>query len=708
MTKTPPLQGIFITGTGTDVGKTVVTGALYRALALRATPTLVVKPVQTGTIHDAPMYCSAAQHLSHTLPPRTLHTFNLPASPHFAAAQAGKSISVAHIVDGIHSIHNSAHTRPLLIEGAGGLCVPLNGTETMLDLMAALKLPIVIVIHNTLGALNHALLTIDTAQHRGLSILALVMNEGKISSNTATTHKHNTEIESLIAQDNCVYLAKRFPHIPQYILRFNTDIGAGMHNEQECMPSVSPWHSSATLLAELAQQCQDLWKTPIDSKNKCLSSENPCLTWDKQHLWHPYTSATHPLPVYEVTRTEGKYIFLKGGEKLLDGMASWWCAIHGYGHPRLVAAAHAQAASFSHVMFGGLTHAPAVIAAQKLLALLPPALTRLFWADSGSVAVEVALKMALQYQYAVGEKQRTRFLTPYGGYYGDTQGAMSLCDPINGMHTLFANTLQKPVLVPRPQPAFAVSAQHEARFAAPDCAPLDEAFAQHGHELAACIIEPIVQGAGGMYFYHPEYLTALRALCSRHGVLLICDEIATGFGRTGKMFASEWALIAPDICCVGKALTGGFMNLAATICTEAVAEGICRDNHVFMHGPTFMANPLACAVAAASMDVLTQSPWQRNVAAIERALRCELAICKNIEIVKEVRVLGAIGVVELRQALSAQAVATLQAYFVKQGVWIRPFGRLLYVMPPYICDAHDIALLAAAIHGALQENIFHQ
>jgi adenosylmethionine-8-amino-7-oxononanoate aminotransferase len=423
------------------------------------------------------------------------------------------------------------------------------------------------------------------------------------------------------------------------------------------------------------------------------NNQSEIIRKDQQFVWHPYSSLTDPIPAYEVVSAEGVYLQLADGKRLIDGMSSWWCAIHGYNHPILNAAAKDQIDRMSHVMFGGITHAPAVSLCEKLVDITPQGLNKVFLSDSGSVSVEVAIKMAFQYWISQGQPEKNKLLSLKGGYHGDTFAAMSVTDPVNGMHHIFDQVLPQHYFAPKPEISF------NQKWNNTDIAEFKAILATNHQQIAAVILEPIVQGAGGMNFYSPGYLKQVRKLCTQYNVLLIADEIATGFGRTGKLFACEWAGICPDIMCLGKSLTGGYMTLAATLCNDEVSRGICDgEAGCFMHGPTFMGNPLACSVANASIDLLLSQDWHANIDRIESVLQQHIQAFSDLDTVAETRVLGAIGVIEMKDPVN---LAEIQRQLVEQEIWVRPFGKLVYVMPPFVIKNPELELLMKGIYKIL-------
>ena len=422
---------------------------------------------------------------------------------------------------------------------------------------------------------------------------------------------------------------------------------------------------------------------------------NELADFDREHIWHPYTSMHNPLPVIEVESAKGVRLRLVNGKQLIDGMSSWWAVIHGYNNKVLNDAIKIQLEKMAHVMFGGITHEPAVKLAKKLIEITPSNLSKVFFSDSGSVSVEVAIKMALQYWKSKSKNHKTKILTVKSGYHGDTFKAMSICDPVTGMHHIFTGAMPINYFAEQPKTRFGEVWDKS------DILPLKEIAEVNKGEIAAIIIEPIVQGAGGMWFYSAEYLNNLRNICYENNILLIFDEIATGFGRTGKLFATEHTNIQPDIMCIGKALTGGYMSLAATLTSEKISETISNgEPGVFMHGPTFMANPLACAVSLASIELLVNSDWETNILKIEAQLKSELSELKLNKKVADVRVLGAIGVVEMKEPVDMESI---QKQFVELGVWIRPFGKLIYLMPPYVIEPIDLTRLTSAIKIVIEK-----
>ena len=680
------MRAFFVAGTDTDAGKTTVTAGLLRALADAHVPAFAVKPVQTGCTEtqdglEAPDVVCWRRAGGRG---RALFCFRVPASPRLAAQLEGARLDAAALAEACRKA--AAEEGVTLFEGAGGLYVPLNEKETMLDLMRELRFPVLLVVANRLGCLNHALLSLDALEHAGLCAAGMVLCRAVPPAHTDAGT--SPEAEALILGDNAARLAEEGAKRGVPLL---ADIP---YEENFSSSDGRCWDVMAARLEKAAA---------VLAAPRKEEGTKERLAFDRAHLWHPYTSALKPLPVREVTGASGARLFLADGTSLVDGMSSWWCRVHGYGNRRLVRALQRQAARLSHVMFGGLTHEPAVELCRRLLKLLPSGLEHVFLADSGSVAVEVSMKMALQYWQSAGRGEKCRFVALRGAYHGDTLGAMSLCDPVTGMHSLFSGVLPKQLFVERPACRF------DAPYREESFAPMEETLRAHAGETAAVVVEPVVQGAGGMWFYHPEYLRRLRALCDELDVLLIADEIATGFGRTGRMFACDFAGVTPDIMCVGKALTGGMMTLSAVAATKKVASVIsgadaAHGGGVFMHGPTFMGNPLACAVACASLDELCVFPWREKVEHIRRKLEAGLAPCRGVPGVADVRVLGAIGVVEMEKGVDVEA---WQDFFVSRGVWIRPFGATVYVMPPFVVSDEELDTLSGAMVAAVRSAAKH-
>lgn len=682
--------GCFITATDTDAGKTVITAALLRAMLAGGVNACAVKPVQTGCekaggllLAPDAMVCSQA--LGHsrdsTYAARALHCYEPACAPHWAAARTGEKLVAAELACEVRRA--AAGKEFCLVEGAGGILAPLSEEETMMDLMLALRWHVLLAVPNRLGCLSHALSCMKILAAAAIKGAGLIL---------CRTEQNAPENETLLAE-NSRYLAA---HGPEYgfpllaELPFLPDLSS---NEE--VKQYGAWEALAGLLAPAAHKLTAANAGGGQSKKNLIELDSRC-------IWHPY-AGTDPAPkVLQAVRGDGAYICLADGRRLLDGMSSWWCANLGYTRPDLETALREQAGCLAHVMFGGLTHEPAVLLAQKLLAIAPGEYQRVFFTDSGSVAVEVAIKMALQYQLAEGHSHKTRICALRGAYHGDTLGAMSVCDPVNGMHSIFGAALPAQFFLDRPQTPFGAEIDPASLDA------MEQDLRAHAHDLAAVIVEPIAQGAGGMWFYHPDYLRLLRRICSELDIILIADEIATGFGRTGKLFACEWAGIAPDILCTGKALTGGFMSFAAVLAAAKIAETISRPKPqgqpgILLHGPTFMANPLACAVALQAVNTLLESPWQENVNRIEKVLQRSLEPCRYLPGVRDVRVLGAIGVAEMKEKVNA---GRLQAFFVEQGVWIRPFNNLIYIMPPFISSDAEVEKLATAVCAACELEIF--
>ncbi|MDR1456567.1 MAG: adenosylmethionine--8-amino-7-oxononanoate transaminase [Puniceicoccales bacterium] len=667
---------IFVTGTDTNVGKTQVTAALLRRWLISASQAdgciAAIKPIQTGCdtadASDITVYRLAISDLpanrQQCVDVACLREFKAACSPHLAAEWEKNQIAPGPLLEELLAIIRSHAST--LIEGAGGILAPINDQEfSMADLAAALNIPIVLVAHNRVGALNQVFLAMAELVRRSLPVAAIVLNQ--IMEITSLE-------EERYCEDNVIRIKNRFPLVPIITIPFCSG-----------MPNVR----LNTMERHLGKQLPAKF---FISQLKVSTSEEPsaCQTFDREHLWHPYEDSSPSSPPLPVVSARGVYLHLADGRVLIDGISSWWCVIHGYNHPRLNGAIGKQLQSMAHIMFAGLTHEPAVELGQRLLALAPGNLQKIFYADSGSIAVEVAIKMAVQWSRGIGKPERQRFFALSGAYHGDTFGAMSLCDPEGGMHRRFSAILPQQIFLPRPRIPFG-----QAIDGAVERQRYEPFFKKYAHEVAGFFLEPIAQCAGGFWFYSADYLELFKRLCEEYDILFIADEIATGFGRTGKLFACEWANIAPDILCVGKGLTGGCITLAATLTTDAIARAIARDGPL-MHGPTYMANPLACAAASASLYLIADGTWRKKTWHIEKFLRENLAPLSNFEGIADVRVLGSMGVVEVREPVNRQS---FQRYCVDRGVWLRPFANVLYTMPAYIIDDDQLQKITSAIGG---------
>jgi len=674
-------QDILVYGANTDVGKTVACAAICHQALVRGQRVAYIKPVQTGDETDAAAireHCSRGG-MTDALRLETLFHYPSPESPASAAEKAGaRPPEDAEFRDAVlaslRNLRKEKEEHPgvlAVLETAGGPLSPGPNHTFQADIYAPLSLPCVLVGDSKLGGISATVCAYEAlvARKQRPKAILFIGSEGRHSNASA--------------------VQKALPDVPVI-----------------SVPSTPPQQEPLTAWLSQDQVAKGM-SALLDARAESeASSLEEHLRLDREHLWHPYTSMVKPGLVWPVRSATGCHIQLEDGRRLVDGMASWWCAIHGYNVPELNAAAAHQLSQTSHVMFGGLTHRPATDLARVLLSCVPQGLSRIFLCDSGSVSVEVALKMALQYWATQGLPRKCRIATVQRGYHGDTFGAMAVCDPVRGMHSLFKNSLPQHLFAEAPALAPPKDAKEGAAASDNDgFASMEEMLRQNAEDVAAVIIEPVVQGAGGMRMYSPSYLVKLRKLCSDLQILLIFDEIATGFGRTGKLFAAEHAQVTPDIMCVGKALTGGYCTLGATIASDDVARRVSGKDGTqpLMHGPTFMANPLACSVAAASIRLLLQGPWQDRVAAIEKQLEKELLPLKEHRDVSDVRVLGAIGVVELRSP--PKEPAKLQQALVRQGVWLRPFGQTLYTMPPFIISEQELGCITKAIAEVLEEGV---
>ncbi len=649
----------FVSGIDTGVGKTVVTGLLARWLLRQGCRVITVKMVQTGNdgySEDLDAHRILMGRVSFPEDQEGLtapQIFRFPASPLLAAALEHTTLDLERIADCVKTL--ASRYDIVLVEGAGGLGVPLNEQVLAMDFAAEQGWPLILVTSGKLGSINHTVLSIEAAQSRGMTLAGIVYN-------------WNPEVDSTIDEDTPKYIRK-------YLTLHHLNVPLAF------VPCVS-----------------DLENPPETDFSAIFSAPNeddvPRLAaLDRRHLWHPYASIGNPPPVQFAEKSHGTRIRLDDGTELLDAVSSWWCTAHGHSHPAIMEAIRRQSQQMSHVMFGGFTHRPATLLVDRLLQLLPAGLDAVFLADSGSISVECAVKMAVQYHYAAGNPKRCKMVALKGAYHGDTAGAMALSDP-DGMHLLFQGIMPRHFFAEQPATPF------HGTWDDADFASMERILAEHEDEIAGVIVEPVFQGGNAMWLYHPEYLRRLRAACDRHGALMVFDEVATGLGRTGRLFAMEHADVIPDILCIGKTLTGGSMTLAATIASRRVADVISsRGSGAFMHGPTYMGNPLVCAAAKASLDLLDQYDWKGNLAAIENGFREGLDAFRQHPNVRDVRILGGIGILELEHM---PTVAQTTVNCRETGVWLRPFGNWVYSMPPFITTPGEIEQITHAM-GRLVE-----
>ncbi|MDR2735713.1 MAG: adenosylmethionine--8-amino-7-oxononanoate transaminase [Puniceicoccales bacterium] len=644
---------LFVTGTDTEVGKTIISSALFRNAVKQGLKTAIIKPIQTGynpiditgPSKDIDIYNKAVSDLTNECEVHCLEYLKAPCSPDLASRLEGHQINPDGLLAKIEEIRTRNNLT--IVEGSGGILVPIDANGfTMLNLMTALAGPILLVTENRLGAINNTLLSINELRRNGLVISALVMNQ---------PHFQNSHSQYIL-EDNIKQISQR------------TGI--------KCLvvPFLEHLSSKATMNATDFDPISNLLDDIIFYGNHTEAPQD-IISFDRKHLLHPYDCPKNPQPVEQIIYARDCELYTANGKQLIDGISSWWATIHGHNNGQLNDHLKSQIDKFSHVMFGGFTHEPAVKLCENLLEIVPKNLQKVFYSDSGSVAVEVAMKMAVQYWQGVGNRQKTKFLSLAGGYHGDTLWAMSVCDPTGGMHRSLASVLPKQVFLPKPSYRFGevFDIEEETR-------KYENFFAAHSQELAGMIFEPVAQCAGGFWFYSKEYLEIFRNLCTKYDILLVADEIATGFGRTGRMFACDFARIQPDIMCLGKGLTGGALSLGVTLTTEKITDGICNQGQVILHGPTFMANPLACAAGIASLSLLSSQDWHGRVMALQNQMINKLSQLNGFPGVKDLRILGSIGVIEMDKPVDRERFTS---FCHGKGIGLRPIGNLIYTMPPY-------------------------